>query len=136
MTAELEGRVALVTGAGNGIGKACADRYRAEGATVFVADLHPTSSDEIQLDVADPASDDKRYFLDLILQLVRIHGAVGRSELDDFLMPKLPDRMTDKQKRIKVQNLVQELRRGGSLHNRGTRASPRWALIRDEGTGI
>lgn len=79
---------------------------------------------------------DKRYFLDLILQLVRIHGAVGRSELDDFLMPKLPDRMTDKQNRIKVQNLVQELRRGGSLHNRGTRASPRWALIGDEGTGI
>ncbi|MFZ4720954.1 MAG: SDR family oxidoreductase [Ilumatobacteraceae bacterium] len=43
----------LVTGGASGIGKACAERYRAEGATVFVADLHPRSSDEIQLDVAD-----------------------------------------------------------------------------------
>jgi NAD(P)-dependent dehydrogenase (short-subunit alcohol dehydrogenase family) len=50
----LDGQHVLVTGGSSGIGKACAARYRAEGATVFVADLHPQSSDEIQLDVADP----------------------------------------------------------------------------------
>jgi NAD(P)-dependent dehydrogenase (short-subunit alcohol dehydrogenase family) len=52
----LDGQNVLVTGGSSGIGKACAARYRAEGATVFVADLHPQSSDEIQLDVADPAA--------------------------------------------------------------------------------
>ena len=52
----LDGQHVLVTGGSSGIGKACAARYRAEGATVFVADLHPRSSDELQLDVSDSAA--------------------------------------------------------------------------------
>lgn len=53
-TGALAGQHVLVTGGASGIGRACAERYRAEGATVYVADLHPSSSDEILLDVADP----------------------------------------------------------------------------------
>lgn len=52
----LAGRTALVTGGASGIGRACAARYRREGATVIVADLHPQSSDEVALDVGDPAA--------------------------------------------------------------------------------
>ena len=52
----LHGKHVLVTGGASGIGKACAARYRAEGATVFVADINPASSDEIQLDVSDSAA--------------------------------------------------------------------------------
>ena len=39
MTGRLEGKVAVVTGAGNGIGRACALRFGEEGAAVVVADL-------------------------------------------------------------------------------------------------
>ncbi|MEI8238015.1 MAG: SDR family oxidoreductase [Actinomycetota bacterium] len=56
MAGALDGQHILVTGGASGIGKACAARYRAEGATVYVADLRPQSSDELQLDVGDSAA--------------------------------------------------------------------------------
>lgn len=50
----LAGRHVLITGGASGIGKACAERYRAEGAVVHVTDVAPTSSDQLRLDVRDP----------------------------------------------------------------------------------
>lgn len=47
----LEGRHALVSGAANGIGKAVADRFRAEGARVSGVDIAPGV--EFRADLAD-----------------------------------------------------------------------------------
>ncbi len=68
----------------------------------------------------------KQYYLDLIQSLIDEHAPVGRSEVDELLVPKLPERMNDQQKRRKVHNLLQELRRAGRIANQGTRAEPRW----------
>lgn len=51
---------------------------------------------------------DKRYYEDLILALVREHGPVGRSEIDQALNSKLPDRLTHVQKRSWVSNLTNQ----------------------------
>ena len=42
----LEGKVAVITGAARGIGRAIAQRYAAEGARVVVADLNETGAEE------------------------------------------------------------------------------------------
>lgn len=68
----------------------------------------------------------KRYYLDLILALVREHGPVCRKDVDDLLIPKLPDRLTAKQKVQRVHNYLQELRMAAKITNLGTRAESRW----------
>ncbi|MEA1073244.1 SDR family NAD(P)-dependent oxidoreductase [Sphingomonas sp. LY160] len=53
MTGRLAGKVAIVTGAGSGIGKATTDLFRAEGATVVGADLRGA---DVDCDAGDEAS--------------------------------------------------------------------------------
>jgi 2-keto-3-deoxy-L-fuconate dehydrogenase len=49
--AELEGRIALVTGAGSGIGAASARRFVEAGASVVAADIHPERVAELAADL-------------------------------------------------------------------------------------
>jgi ATP-dependent DNA helicase RecG len=71
---------------------------------------------------------DRQYYLDLILALVREHGPVERRDVDEVLVPKLPDRLTPEQKRRKVRNLLQELRLAGKIVNLGSRSHSRWSV--------
>ncbi len=54
MSGRVEGKVALVTGGAQGIGRAIADGLEAEGATVAIADLNPPP-DGIEADVSSEA---------------------------------------------------------------------------------
>jgi NAD(P)-dependent dehydrogenase (short-subunit alcohol dehydrogenase family) len=72
MAGRLEGKVAVITGGGSGIGRACALRFAQEGATVCVADIDLTAATEtarrvdaagrkslpVQVDTTDEASND------------------------------------------------------------------------------
>jgi ATP-dependent DNA helicase RecG len=78
---------------------------------------------------------DKQYYLDLTLALVREHGPVTRKDVDQLLVPKLPDRLTEQQKLRKVNNLLQELRRASRIENRGSRAKPEWVLAGSDSRG-
>ncbi len=72
---------------------------------------------------------DKPYYLDLIEKAIKEHSYVERNDVDDLLWKKLPDWMTDKQKKIKINNLLSELRRNRKIDNKGSLKKPKWVSI-------
>ncbi len=71
---------------------------------------------------------DKSYYLDLIAKAIKEHKVLNRKEIDELLWVKLPDWMTDKQKKSKVGNLLSELRKSEIIYNNGTFSNPEWSL--------
>ncbi|MBO1901510.1 SDR family oxidoreductase [Leucobacter weissii] len=73
----LAGKIALVTGAAGGIGRATAERFAEEGAIVYAADItatDPYAADSIafvRLDVTDPSQ-----WRSTVADIVREHGRI------------------------------------------------------------
>ena len=75
---------------------------------------------------------DKQYYLNLIIKAIKQHKELSRKEIDDLLWNKLPDWMSDKQKKNKVNNLIAELSRNKIITNTGTFQDSNWVLIRKD----
>lgn len=93
---------------------------------------HPVVADP-NLDVTAPSATvtpkrlvNYQYYVDLVVSVVVKKGPVGRKEIDEVLMRELPADLTDEQKQIKVQNLIQAARKSGRIVNRGSRGRPAW----------
>lgn len=96
-----EGRVAIITGAGQGLGRAYAQRLASEGAGVAVAEINPTTGqttvEEIReaggravyvaLDVADEASCEGMA-AEVVREFGRVDILVNNAALSSVLRPK------------------------------------------------
>ena len=68
----------------------------------------------------------KEYYLDFIVKAVKEHGSVSRKDIDDLIWDKLPDMYDNKQKKVKINNLITELSRKGMIRNTGNDRNPVW----------
>lgn len=71
----------------------------------------------------------KDIYKGFIIQHIENHGFATREEIDDLLFDKLPDYMTEKQRKKKIHNLMQEMS-GVSIINEGSRAKSKWVLLK------
>lgn len=71
---------------------------------------------------------EKSYYLDLIEKAIKEHRSLSRKDIDELLWNKLPDWMEDNQKKIKINNLISELRKKGLIYNNGSFAKPVWMI--------
>lgn len=65
---------------------------------------------------------DNQYYKDLIIRFLEQHGQGNSKDFRSLLVDKLSDTLTDRQKKDKVRNLLQELVREESIENIGGRA--------------
>ncbi len=85
MIRRLEGRVALVTGAGRGMGRATALRLAREGAIIAVNDLHPESAEAVAREITAAGGQARAWACDvadetavqaMVDDIVRVFGAI------------------------------------------------------------
>lgn len=70
---------------------------------------------------------DKQFYEQLILEHLRKFGSATREELNEVLLPKLPDVLDEKQKLTRIKNLLSGLS-GTKIVNTGSRTRPCWVL--------
>lgn len=61
--------------------------------------------------------------------LEQLRCKASRKELDDLLLPKLPEVLDADQKAHKIKNLRQAMRRGCQIENKGSRGKPEWRIL-------
>lgn len=70
---------------------------------------------------------DKDVYKGFILQHIKNHSFATREEIDDLILAQLPNYMTEKQRKKKVHNILQEMS-GNTIINIGSRAKSKWVL--------
>lgn len=71
---------------------------------------------------------DKGYYIELIIAAIKQHKRLERKDIDELLWNKLPEWMEDHQRKIKINNLISEMRKKSMIQNKGNDAKPQWVL--------
>lgn len=69
---------------------------------------------------------DDTYYRDLILAALKQHGRLSRPEINELLLSKLPDALSEKQKETKITTLLTYLRKAGKIK---TGEKKKWMLV-------
>ena len=71
---------------------------------------------------------DKQHYKDMVVAYLEKFQEATRADLDGLLLAKLSDALDARQKRLFIMNLLQEMRRDGTIAPGGARRWTRWRL--------
>ena len=97
---------------------------------LVVAAMVATATGEMAKHIRDRGFN-SQYYRDLIVELIRKHQPVSREDIDRLLLDKLPEVLSEAQKRNRIHNLLRQLATAGQIQNNGSRRFPRWVLSGD-----
>ena len=65
----------------------------------------------------------------MVIELIEKFGSASRKDIDDLLWDKLSDILIEKQKKIKISNLLNEMaNKNKTIKNEGSDKQPKWML--------
>ncbi len=73
---------------------------------------------------------DKEVYKGFIIKHIANHGFATRDEINTLLLDNLPDYKNDKQRKIYINNLIQEMA-GTLIENVGSRIKSKWVMIKN-----
>lgn len=73
---------------------------------------------------------DKEVLMSFVEKHINNHGFATREEIDALIITNLPPMLSEKQKKYKVNNLIQEMS-GKLIENIGSRTKPKWILLKN-----
>ena len=72
---------------------------------------------------------DNQQYKNMIIAFIKKYGSASREEIDDLLLKKLSDVLSEKQKRNKISNLLYAMyRKDKIIRNTGSRRVPKWVI--------
>jgi ATP-dependent DNA helicase RecG len=73
---------------------------------------------------------DKEVYKGFVIKHIANHGFATRDEINTLLLSNLPDYKNDKQRKIYINNLIQEMA-GTLIENVGSRIKSKWVMIKN-----
>jgi ATP-dependent DNA helicase RecG len=96
----------------------------------FLSDkvLAKTGDDKLKAQYIKHRGFDDEYYKNMILRYLKTFKEATRKDLETLLIPKFPEILDEKQKLIKLSNLLSTLRSEGKIVNRASHKKPRYGL--------
>jgi len=72
---------------------------------------------------------DKQHYKKMVIELIKKFGSANRKDIDNLLWSKLSDVLNERQKKIKINNLLNEMaNRDRTIKNEGSDRKPKWVI--------
>jgi ATP-dependent DNA helicase RecG len=87
---------------------------------------------DMRADYIRKRSPDKAHFKELVMAYLKTYHEARRSDIEDLLFNNFSDALNDKQKYLFIRDLLQEMRKEGTIRTVGRTKAATWVLASDE----